>query len=255
MEFIIYFFVFFIGAMFGSFFHVVGYRFLKGMNFVTGRSECPVCETQLGALDLVPFFSYVILRGKCRHCGAKIPMIYWLAEVIMGLLFLVPVFVYGFEGFLTGQIMFAWIFSSMLFTITVTDIYEQLIPDKILLFFGILLVVASYFVEGFSLRDGFIGALVGFGLLYAIGTLGRLYYKQDALGGGDVKLYAIIGYMLGWPATLLSLFVASILALIGATSTRQKQGAIIPFGPFIAVAALMCFYFGEFVLSWYWGLF
>ncbi|MGL6058299.1 MAG: prepilin peptidase [Culicoidibacterales bacterium] len=255
MEFVGYGFIFYIGAVFGSFFHVVGYRYLKGLDFVKGRSQCPVCETQLQAIDLMPIFSYLLVRGKCRHCGVKIPIIYWLAEVVMGLLFVLPVLVYGYHGFLTGEVILAWLFSAMLFTITVTDIYEQLIPDKILLFFGILLVIASYFVEGFSFVEGIIGALVGFGLLYLIGTLGRLYYKQDALGGGDVKLYLVIGYVLGWQVTIFSLFVAAVLALIGAVIMRQKKGMIMPFGPFIALAAIICLYSGAQILTWYFGLF
>ncbi|MGL4624367.1 MAG: prepilin peptidase [Culicoidibacterales bacterium] len=255
MEFVGYGFIFYLGAVFGSFFHVVGYRYLKGMNFINGRSQCPTCETQLGAIDLVPLFSYVFLRAKCRHCGAHIPVIYWLAEVALGILFVIPVLVFGYHGFLTGEIVFVWIFSALLFTITVTDVYEQLIPDKILLFFGVLLVVASYFVDGFSFQSALIGALVGFGLLYIIGTLGRLYYKQDALGGGDVKLYALIGYVLGWQLTILSLFLAAVFALIGAIIMRRKAGAILPFGPFIAVAAVCCYYVGDALLGWYWGLF
>ncbi|MGL6009063.1 MAG: prepilin peptidase [Culicoidibacterales bacterium] len=255
MELVGYIFIFYIGAVFGSFFHVVGYRYLKGMDFINGRSQCPTCETQLQALDLAPVLSYLFVRGKCRHCGVKIPIIYWLAEIAMGLLFVLPVVIFGYEGFLTGQIIFAWLFSTMLFTITVTDIYEQLIPDKILLFFGVLLIITSYFVEGFSFIDGFIGAAVGFGLLYMIGTLGRLYYKQDALGGGDVKLYAVIGYVLGWQVTIFSLFIAAVFALIGAMATRQKKGMIMPFGPFIALAAIVCFYSGAQLLAWYWGMF
>lgn len=255
MELVGYGFIFYLGAIFGSFFHVVGYRYLKGMDFITGRSECPKCETQLEAVDLVPIFSYLFLRGRCRHCGVKIPMIYWLAEIVLGVLFVIPVMTFGYDGFFTGEIVFVWIFSALLFTITVTDLYEQLIPDKILLFFGILLVIASYFVEGFSFPDAVIGALVGFGLLYLIGTLGRLYYKQDALGGGDVKLYAVIGYVLGWQLTILSLFMAAVFALIGAIIMRRKAGAILPFGPFIALAALCCYYVGAPLLTWYWGLF
>ncbi len=255
MEWIGYIFIFYIGAVFGSFFHVVGYRSVKGLDFIKGRSACPECDTQLSAFDLAPIFSYIVLRGKCRHCQAKIPIIYWLSELLMGVLFVLPVIVYGYNGFLDGSIIWAWLFSAMLFIVTVTDIYEQIIPDKILLFFGILLVITSYFVQGFSIVQGLIGAVVGFGLLYIVGTLGRLYYKQDALGGGDIKLYAVIGYVIGWQQVLVSLFIAAVLGLIGATSTRVKQGAIIPFGPFIAIAALICFYVGEALLTWYWGLF
>lgn len=255
MEFVGYLFIFYLGAVFGSFFHVVGYRYLKGMDFISGRSQCPACETQLGAIDLVPLFSYLFLRGKCRHCGAHIPMLYWFAEVALGLLFVLPVLMLGYGAFLTGELIFIWIFTALLFTITVTDLYEQLIPDKILLFFGTLLVITSYFVEGFSFQAAIIGAVVGFGLLYVIGTLGRLYYKQDALGGGDVKLYAVVGYVLGWQLTILSLFMAAVFALIGAIIMRRKAGTILPFGPFIALAALCCYYFGEPLLTWYWGLF
>lgn len=255
MEGVIYFFVFVLGASLGSFYHVVGYRMPKGENWVSDRSRCPRCDHQLKGYELIPVFSYVLQWGKCRSCGIKIPPIYLLAEILSGLLFVFPVWFYGLDGFMTGEIYFAWVFLSMLIIITVSDIYYQLILDKVLLFFGILLVLLQFIYPIQSLGFRVSGALVGFFILYAIGLLGQFLFKKEALGGGDIKLYAVIGWVLGISSTLLSLFLAAIFALDYLLIFMKDKTKPLGFGPFIALSAYLCLFYGPFLLDWYFNLF
>ena len=255
MEGVIWFFVFVLGASLGSFYHVVGYRMPKGENWVSDRSRCPGCAHSLKGYELIPVLSYVLQGGKCRACGMKIPPIYLLVEILSGLLFAFPVWFYGLEGFMTGEIYFAWVFFSMLIIITVSDIYYQLILDKVLLFFGALLVLLQFIYPIQSLGFRVSGVLVGFFTLYAIGLLGHYFFKKEALGGGDIKLYAVIGWVLGISSTLLSLFLAAIIALFYIVIFMKDKTKPLGFGPFIALAAYLCLFCGSSLLDWYFNLF
>ncbi len=255
MEGVIYFFVFVLGASFGSLYHVVGYRMPKGENWVSDRSRCPECDHQLRGYELIPMLSYALQGGKCRSCGIKIPFIYLLAEILSGLLFVFPVWFYGFQGFMTGEIYLAWVFVSLLIIITVSDLYYQLILDKVLLFFSALLVLLQFIYPIHSLGSRVSGALVGFFTLYAIGLLGQFFFKKEALGGGDIKLYAVIGWVLGISSTLLSLFLAAIIALFYIAIFMKDKTKPLGFGPFIALAAYLCLFYGQLLLNWYLELF
>ena len=247
--------VFFFGACLGSFYHVVGYRMPIGENWVSDRSRCPGCSQELRFYELMPVFSYVLQGGKCRSCGMKIKLIYLLSEIFAGLLFAFPVWFYGFEGFTTGEIYVSWVFLSMLIIITVSDIYYQLILDKVLLFFGALLVILYLIYPQYDLVSGLIGAGIGFLTLYAVGLLGQFLFKKEALGGGDIKLYAVIGLVLGISSTFLSLFLAAVFALIYLVLFMKDKTKPIGFGPFIAMAAYICSFYGTSFLNWYFNLF
>lgn len=247
--------VFFFGACLGSFYHVVGYRMPIGENWVSDRSRCPGCSQELRFYELMPVFSYVLQGGKCRSCGMKIKQIYLLSEIFAGLLFVFPVWFYGFEGFTTGEIYVSWVFLSMLIIITVSDIYYQLILDKVLLFFGAVLVILYLIYPQYDLVSGLIGAGIGFLTLYAVGLLGQFLFKKEALGGGDIKLYAVIGLVLGISSTFLSLFLAAVFALIYLVLFMKDKTKPIGFGPFIAMAAYICSFYGTSFLNWYFNLF
>lgn len=247
--------VFFFGACLGSFYHVVGYRMPIGENWVSDRSRCPGCSQELRFYELMPVFSYVLQGGKCRSCGMKIKPIYLLSEIFAGLLFVFPVWFYGFEGFTMGEIYVSWVFLSMLIIITVSDIYYQLILDKVLLFFGALLVILYLIYPQYDLVSGLIGAGIGFLTLYAVGLLGQFLFKKEALGGGDIKLYAVIGLVLGISSTFLSLFLAAVFALIYLVLFMKDKTKPIGFGPFIAMAAYICSFYGTSFLNWYFNLF
>ena len=241
--------IFFFGAALGSFYHVVGYRMPIGLDFVNDRSRCPHCETQLRSFELLPVISYLIQRGRCRTCHTPIKFIYVLSEIISGFLFLWPVIQYGFLGFETGEIFVAWAFASMLIIISVSDIYYQLILDKVLVFFSIVFMSLYVIYPQYSLINGLIGGLSGFLILLAISYIGKLIFKKETLGGGDIKLYAVIGFILGIQMTILSLLGASILAFIYSVIFMKNKTNPIAFGPFISMSAYICLFYNAFLQS------
>lgn len=245
----------FLGAALGSFYHVVGYRMPIGENWVSDRSRCPRCGHQLTAIELIPILSYIIQGGKCRECKMHIKPIYLLSEIVAGLLFVFPVWFYGFEGFETGHIFVAWAFLSMLIIITVSDIYYQLILDKVLLFWGAIIVFLYVLYPQLDLMSALVSAVVGFLTLYVIGLLGQLLFKKEALGGGDIKLYAVVGFVLGIAPTFLSIFIASVIALSYILLFMKDKAKVIGFGPFIAMASYICLFYGQSLLDWYFNLF
>lgn len=245
----------FFGAALGSLYHVVGYRMPIGENWVSDRSRCPGCGHQLTALELIPILSYVIRGGKCRQCNMYIKPIYLLSEIVAGLLFVFPVWFYGFEGFLSGQIFVSWAFLSMLIIITVSDIYYQLIPDKVLLFFGVIIVSLYIIYPQLNFINAFVSGVVSFLTLYIIGLLGQLLFKKESLGGGDIKLYAIVGFVLGISPTFLSIFMAAVIALIYILLFVKDKSKPLGFGPFIAIASYICLFYGQTIIEWYFNLF
>lgn len=250
MEFVILCLFFIYGLVFGSFFNVVGLRVPKGESIVRPPSHCTVCNRNLTIKDLVPVFSYVFLKGKCRGCGTKIHWVYPVMELATGLLFAFAYYQLGF----TLELVVALLFISLLVIITVSDIAYMLIPDKILLFFLIPLIVLRVFEPLSPWWDSIVGAVVGFGVLFLIAIV-----SKGGMGGGDIKLFFVIGLVLGWVPTLLTLFLASIIGtVIGVISLRRtKQGrkTPIPFGPSIAIAAIIAYFYGESLVDWYVNLF
>lgn len=248
---IIYMFLFFLyGLIFGSFFNVVGLRIPKKESIVHPPSHCTVCDRSLTIKDLVPVFSYVFLKGKCRGCGTKIHWVYPVMELVTGLLFAFAYYQLGF----TLELAVALLFISLLVIITVSDIAYMLIPDKILIFFLIPLIVLRVFVPLSPWWDSIIGAFVGFGVLFLIAVV-----SKGGMGGGDIKLFFVIGLVLGWIPTLLTLFLASIIGtvvgIISLRRTKQGRKTPIPFGPSIAIAAIISYFYGEMLVDWYVNLF
>lgn len=248
---IIYMFLFFLyGLIFGSFFNVVGLRIPKKESIVHPPSHCTVCDRRLTIKDLVPVFSYVFLKGKCRGCGTKIHWVYPVMELVTGLLFAFAYYQLGF----TLELAVALLFISLLVIITVSDIAYMLIPDKILIFFLIPLIVLRVFVPLSPWWDSIIGAFVGFSVLFLIAVV-----SKGGMGGGDIKLFFVIGLVLGWIPTLLTLFLASIIGtvvgIISLRRTKQGRKTPIPFGPSIAIAAIISYFYGEMLVDWYVNLF
>ena len=248
---IMYILLFFIyGLVFGSFFNVVGLRVPKGESIVRPPSHCTICDRNLTARDLVPVFSYVFLKGKCRGCGTKIHWMYPVMELITGLLFALAYIELGFSL----ELIVAILFISLLVIITVSDIAYMLIPDKILLFFLIPLIVARVFSPLSPWWDSILGAVVGFGVLFLVAVV-----SKGGMGGGDIKLFFVIGIVLGTMHSLLTLVLASLLgAVVGIITlriTKQGRKTPIPFGPSIAVAAVITYFYGEAIVDWYVNLF
>lgn len=238
------------GLVFGSFYNVVGLRVPKNESIAYPPSHCTTCDRRLTALDLVPVFSYLFLRGKCRKCGSRIHWVYPLMEAITAVLFTSVFLTFGF----TPELIVGLLFVSMLVIITVSDIAYMLIPDKVLLPFAAVLLVLRFVIPLDPWWDSLFGAAVGFSVLLLIAVL-----SKGGMGGGDIKLFFVIGLVLGTTGTLLTLFFASFVgAVAGIILLRvRKQGrkTPIPFGPSIALSAVLVYLWGEQFIGWYLNLF
>lgn len=238
------------GLVFGSFFNVVGLRIPMNESIVAPPSHCTNCNRRLTAIDLVPVFSYLFLGGKCRTCGVKISPIYLLTELLTGLLFAFAYWTIGFEF----ELLVALLFISLFMIIVVSDIAYMLIPDKVLLFFLPLLIIGRVLSPLEPWWGSVLGAVIGFGILFLIAII-----SKGGMGGGDIKLFFLIGLVLGTVDTLLTLFLASVIGMIVGilVLTIRKQGrkTPVPFGPSIALAAIITYFYGDSLINWYFGLF
>lgn len=243
-------FFFLYGLLFGSFFNVVGLRVPKKQSIVSPPSTCSNCKRRLTILDLVPVFSFVFLKGKCRSCGQKILWIYPVIELNTGILFTLAYLNLG----ISKELIVALLFISLLVIITVSDLAYMLIPDKILVFLGVLIILARIFSPLDPWWDSLVGAILGFSILLLIAIL-----SKGGMGGGDIKLFFVIGLVLGIIPTLLTLFIAAFIGMItGFIQLKIKKSdkkTPIPFGPSIAASALIVYFYGEIILDWYTNLF
>lgn len=242
--------VFFVfGITFGSFFNVVGLRVPKEIAFTTDRSYCPNCYHQLRWFELIPVLSYIIQIGKCRNCKQKISPIYPFVELLTGILYAYSYATFGF----TVELFTAIVFISLLMIILVTDIAYMLIPNKILLFFLPLAIIARIISPLTPWYDAIIGAVVGFVLLAII-----IIVSKGGMGAGDMKLFGVIGIILGWQNVLLTFFLASLfgavigIILIWAKVIKRRQP--VPFGPYIVAGAIISYFYGNDIISAYLSL-
>ncbi|WEG16109.1 prepilin peptidase [Alkalihalophilus pseudofirmus] len=247
--FIGYLFVF--GLTFGSFFNVVGLRVPAGESIVAPRSHCTTCDRDLSTRELIPVFSYLFQKGKCRGCGTKISPLYPIVELVTGLSFSGAYVLLGWSY----ELIVALLLISLLAIIFVSDIRYMLIPDKILLFFTPLFLLLRLAVAPLDpWWSSLVGAAVGFGLLLLIAVISR-----GGMGGGDIKLFAVLGLVLGWHDVLLAFFFSclygTIIAGIGMAAGKVKRKKPIPFGPFIVLGALTAYFYGNSLVQWYIGLF
>lgn len=248
---IVYVVLFFIyGIVFGSFFNVVGLRVPKKESIVSPPSHCTTCDRNLTTLDLIPVFSYLFLKGKCRGCHSKISPIYPFMEFVTGVLFALAYYLVGFSF----ELVIALLFISMLVIITVSDIAYMLIPNKVLLPFAVTLLIGRFIVPLSPWWDSLLGAVVGFSVLYLIALV-----SKGGMGGGDIKLFFVIGLVLGVMQTLFTLFLAALIGSIIGLIILKKSGrgrkTPIPFGPSIAIAAVISYFWGADIISWYGSLF
>lgn len=243
-------FFFVYGLVFGSSYNVVGLRVPKKESIISPPSHCTVCDRKLTFIDLVPVLSFVFLKGKCRGCGTKISPIYPLMELVTGILFAFSFYKFGF----TLELIVALLFVSMLVIITVSDIAYMLIPNKILLPFGIALFVMRIIHPLTPWWDSFLGAAAGFLILLFIAIV-----SKGGMGGGDIKLFLVIGLVLGTQLTLLTLFLAasigSVVGIIHLRRTKQGRKTPVPFGPSISASAVICYFYGNSLVGWYLTLF
>lgn len=239
------------GAIIGSFLNVVIYRMPRGRSIVRPPSACPECGARVRPWDNVPVVSYLLLRGRCRDCGARISVRYPIVEIVSGL---IPVVLYASFG-IGNELAVYWPLACALLVVALVDLDIKMIPDKITLPGIAVGLVVSPLLRLTSLPESLIGVAVGGGALYLIGFLGALAFRKESMGGGDIKLAAMLGAFLGWKAILLLLFVAFFMGAVAGIAVIARRGHdrdhTIPFGPFIASGAIMTIFWGESLLVWY----
>ncbi|GAB7026270.1 prepilin peptidase [Geotalea toluenoxydans] len=249
-----YIFAFVFGAVVGSFLNVCIYRLPNGQSVVFPPSHCPNCDYKIRFYDNIPMLSYLLLRGKCRSCKTPISLQYPLVELINGLLTLFLFIKFG----PTLTFLFLFIFSSALVTITFIDLEHQIIPDIISLPGIIIGFVASFFLPWLGWKNSLIGILLGGGSLLVVAYGYQFLTKKEGMGGGDIKLLAMMGAFLGWRSVPFIIFVASLVgSIVGVTLmlVQKKDSKLaIPFGPFLAFAALLYVFYGREIIWWYMSL-
>jgi leader peptidase (prepilin peptidase) / N-methyltransferase len=238
--------LFLYGILLGSFFNVVGLRVPINQSIVSPRSACPTCGHKLKPYELIPVISYMLQKGKCRDCQSRISPIYPVFELLTGILFATAPLVIGWSG----ELVVALTLISMFMIIIVSDINYMLIPDKILLWFAGIFLLERILWPLTPWWDSLLGAGTGFVLLLIIAIV-----SKGGMGGGDIKLYALIGFVLGFKLVLLSFFLSTLFgAVIGGLAllfkiVKRKQP--IPFGPFIAAGTLTAYYWGPDLINLY----
>jgi leader peptidase (prepilin peptidase)/N-methyltransferase len=253
--------VFVFGAVIGSFLNVCIYRIPKEKSVVTPSSSCPSCGTPIKFYDNIPILSYIILRGRCRNCKAEFSVRYPFVEFINAALYLAVLNSFGDAS--PWTLLVYCLFVSTLIVIFFIDIDHQIIPNSITLpGMPLALILGSTILPDPFLRDnllGFrdsaIGFLAGSGFFYLTAIFGKAIFKKDAMGGGDIKMMAIVGGLLGWKGVILTTFMGSLLgSIIGVSLILMKGrewGSKIPFGPYLALGALVSLLWGEDILTWY----
>jgi len=242
------------GLILGSFLNVCIYRFPKNKSIIFPASHCPLCQKPIRWYDNIPLISYVILGGRCRFCRGRIGVRYFLVELLTGILTLALFLSFGLNEKFAGYLFLA----SGLIVATFVDFELQEIPDQVTIagiVVGIISSVAFPGILGASSRlDGFISSVLGMaaggGSIYLMGFFGELVFKKEAMGGGDVKLLAMVGTFLGWKLAILTFFIAPVFGAVVGVALKIKDGReIIPYGPYLSLATLVSIFWGEKILN------
>ena len=238
------------GACMGSFVNCVADRYAEKQSVFEGRSHCPVCGHKLGVLDLIPIFSYLFLRGRCRHCKAKIPIRCLLTELMGGLVFLAVELKVG----LKFEAIEFCLLTGMLFAVALIDHDTMEIPDGLHLFALVIFVGFLWAHDDWYNRlvQGLWGALVYGGGMLLMSLVMDVILKKESLGGGDVKLYGVLGLFTGLYGGLILLILSCLFGLLYAAIVRAKSE--FAFGPWIALAGYITLLVGPEVVNLYLSL-
>ncbi|ANB57228.1 type IV leader peptidase family protein [Anoxybacillus sp. B7M1] len=238
--------IFIVGLLLGSFFNVVGLRVPVGESIVKPRSHCPSCQRTLTAWELIPVVSYLVQVGRCRGCGARISPLYPLMEWLTACLFTLSPLVLGWSA----ELLVSWTLISLFMIIIVSDLRYMMIPDRILLVFAVLFLIERALLPLSPWWDSLVGAFTGFVVLLLVAVASR-----GGMGGGDIKLFALIGFVVGWKMVLLAFFISTlygtVFGLIGMALGKVRRGQPMPFGPYIALGTLTVYFFGHEIVEWY----
>lgn len=239
------------GALIGSFLNVCILRLPQEESIITPGSHCPHCHNPIAFYDNIPLISYLLLRGKCRRCHGPISLQYPLVEAITALFSLFLFVRYG----PSLSYLFYFSFIAALIAVTVIDLYHQIIPDAISLPGIGVGLLASLVLPHMTFLDSLIGTVVGGGSLFVVATVYQWLFKREGMGGGDVKLLAMIGAFLGWKAVILTILVSSLIGSMTGIAIMIGKGRTykyaIPFGPFLSLGAVVSLFYGGELIHWY----
>lgn len=240
-----------LGAAIGSFINVLVARLPVGESPVRPRSSCPACGAMIAWYDNIPVVSWLVLRGRCRRCGSRISIEYPLVEAGTALIWVGIAWLYGpsWTG-LQGAVLL-----SIVLAIALIDARHYLIPDPLSLG-GLVAGLALAPLPGPpSVLSSFLGAAAGFGVLFVVGVAGEWAFKKPAMGGGDMKMMAMVGAFLGPAGAMLTIFLGALVGTIVFAPVALRTDREVPFGVFLALGAAATFLLGDALTDWYAGMF
>jgi len=241
-----------LGLAIGSFLNVLIYRLPRKMPIIFERSACPNCRKPIPFYLNIPVISYLILLGKCRVCNHPISPRYPVVELLNGIFYIL---FFHLDG-VSYQLVLHCFLASTLITIFFIDFEFQIIPDKITLPGIVIGIAGAFFTPSPGIWGSLLGFVVGGGSLLAVAYLGEWLFKKEAMGGGDIKMAAMMGAFVGWQKVLLIFLGGAVIGMIGSlawmmVSAKIRRDRLIPFGPFLAMAAMVVVVYGDAILRFY----
>lgn len=244
-----------LGALVGSFANVIIYRLPREESIVSPRSHCFQCKKTIAWYDNIPVFSWFILRGKCRNCGAKFSIRYSIVEIITAVLFALS---YHYAG-LSFSLIEYLLFVSALVVCSFIDLDHMILPDEFTLSGIVIGLIGAALNPQREFMDALYGVLMGGGFLWGMAYVYYVLTKNEGMGGGDIKLLAWIGALLGWKAIpfviLSSALLGSVIGILAARKQKAGLKTVIPFGPYLALGAVLYLFGGQTIAYWYLDLF
>jgi len=244
-------FIFIIGLCIGSFLNVCIYRLPASQSIAHPRSKCPQCGTPIAFYDNIPVLSYLWLKGHCRHCRVRIGLRYPIIELLGGLFALATFLKFG----LTIEALIYFAFIASLLVVTFIDLDHRIIPDVITLPGIPICFAASFAIPTVIYRDALLGILVGGGSLFLVAWTYNLFTKKEGMGGGDIKLLAMMGGLVGWQGVVFTIFVSSLVGTLAGLAimvqSRKGMKLAVPFGPFLSIGCITYIFFGPQLIWWY----
>ena len=246
--------IFILGACVGSFANVLAIRTTESRNYILGRSKCPKCDSQIHWYDNLPLISFLLLKGQCRQCKEPISIQYPVVELVMGIL---AVVFYEHNSSFLPYILLMGI-GTMLLVITLTDLKEKFVYESHLYLLLAFSISYRYLIIDVGIMDTLLGVGLFGGFLLCLRFIGRIIYKREAMGIGDIKLGFILGILLDWQLVVVALYLSFISASIVGVYLlffKKKQIKILPFAPFIAFGSIISFIFSEQILGLFFDLY
>jgi leader peptidase (prepilin peptidase) / N-methyltransferase len=236
-----------LGAAIGSFLNVCVFRWPRGESVVTPRSHCPACDAAIAWYDNIPILSYLLLRGRCRHCGARISPQYVIVEAATALVWAASAASLG----LSFEALRGAVFLTLLLGISLADARHYIIPDQFSLGGLALGLLMAWAPGGISALPSAEGAVLGFAVLWLVGRFGEWLFRKPAMGAGDIKMLGMVGAFVGPIGVVLTLFLGALSGTVIFGPISWKTRKLVPFGIFLALGAAVTYVWGGALVDWY----